>query len=435
MPSPRTILCLTAASTIIAGAALVAPFSPPVQTPVRTVAFAQPADDDDQPLAPGPVRLMLRDGTTIEGQFLEQTPTRVVVEVEGVRVTYPTSEIMLLEAIPPVLERYRELRRAIADDDVEQLILLARWLMRRDAPALAVRELRGVLLIEPSLPEANELLRLAEAQADLLAGSEGVTRDPGEHEARRAPPDKVPLLAPEQINLLKVFEVDLRRPPSMRIPRSLIDDILTEYADHELIPRTPEGRAALYRQPPERILNLLFQLRARDLYGRVEVLGTPDAFRRFREDVHRGWLVRGCATARCHGGGLGGRFWLAYDRPNADPTMYTNFLIIDRYRLSDGTPLINYEEPARSPLLQMALAPGRSEFPHPPVNHLGRDVPVPPVFRSVDDPRFIRTVSWIRSMYTPRPDYPITYELPVPPAVQDLLDLLDPDEPRERIER
>ena len=45
---------------------------------------------------------------------------------------------------------------------------------------------------------------------------------------------------------------------------------------------------------------------------------------------------------------------LASKRPSAEATVYTNFLILERYRLPDGTPMISYEEPARSPLLNLA---------------------------------------------------------------------------------
>ena len=36
---------------------------------------------------------------------------------------------------------------------------------------------------------------------------------------------------------------------------------------------------------------------------------------------------------------------------STDQVAYTNFLILERFKLDNGMPLINYAEPARSPLL------------------------------------------------------------------------------------
>jgi hypothetical protein len=80
-------------------------------------------------------------------------------------------------------------------------------------------------------------------------------------------------------------------------------------------------------------------------------------------------------------------------------------------------PLINYAEPASSPLLQMGLPRDESTIKHPelPASMAGR---WRPVFRSPDDERFRRAVEWIRSMYGAkdgkRPEYPVTYEPPQP---------------------
>jgi hypothetical protein len=145
---------------------------------------------------------------------------------------------------------------------------------------------------------------------------------------------------------------------------------------------------------------------------------------RFRNDVHRTWLINGCATTRCHGGEKAGRLYLSTTRVNTDETAYTNFLIVDRYRTDSGIGLINYEEPVRSPLLQAGLPRKDALYPHPEVpGPNGRGDLWRPVFRSTRDTGYEQAVEWIQSMYRPRPEYPVEYTPPrpsvaAPPAQQ-----------------
>lgn len=157
----------------------------------------------------------------------------------------------------------------------------------------------------------------------------------------------------------------------------------------------------------------MFRLKAREFYNRVRVEGEPKAFGAFRDNVHRAWLVNTCASTACHGGQQAGRLWLANTSVNAERTIYTNFLILERYRLSDGTPLIDYEAPAKSPLLHLALPREESLYPHPLVATT-RSAAWRPVIGSVDDLRFREALAWINAMYRPRPDYPVTYQPPEP---------------------
>ena len=87
--------------------------------------------------------------------------------------------------------------------------------------------------------------------------------------------------------------------------------------------------------------------------------------RLFRDEVARSWLANSCATARCHGWPDAGRLRLTNKKPGMDAAVYTNFLILDRFRMADGRALINYDEPAKSPLLDMALPRDPARISHP----------------------------------------------------------------------
>jgi hypothetical protein len=205
----------------------------------------------------------------------------------------------------------------------------------------------------------------------------------------------------------------------MIIPRDTVTRLIEQYRNDPRIPGTPEGRDELYRWSPTRILKLMFQLQARDLYGEVKVVDQPRAMRLFRDNVHRAYIQNYCATARCHGGAQAGRLALFNKRPNAEETVYTNFLIMDRFRFSDGTPLINYQEPASSALVQLGMPREVSKRPHPlvPLPPAGGDA-WKPFLKSKDDLRYQQIVEWVNAMYHPHPSYPVEYTPPVPEALE-----------------
>jgi hypothetical protein len=195
----------------------------------------------------------------------------------------------------------------------------------------------------------------------------------------------------------------------MFISRDTLNRFLDRYAGQGAVPSTKEGREAFLRLRPSRQLEAMFAVRAREFYSEVRITENTDSFKRLRDDVLRGWLINSCATTQCHGGTDAGRLQLIPIRPGSDEAVYTNFLILDRFRTSDGLPLIDYSQPARSPMLQMALDPRVSLFQHPTTEGPKR---WQPTFRSEKDDKFQRTVTWIRSMFQPRPEYPIEYTPP-----------------------
>ncbi|MCC6677815.1 MAG: hypothetical protein IT436_11770 [Phycisphaerales bacterium] len=365
--------------------------------------------------------MALRDGREVTGLLISQDPKTIVVRINGIDTPFPADSVEDIRVLPSPLDQYRELREAIDDKDAQQLLTLVKWLQQRRLYEEALLELAHILELEPANPEALSLRRLIESQI-LLDVKAGPTRPAGQEAPRpaRAAEAVFPLLSADQVNLIKVFELDLTDPPRMIVSRDTVAQLVERYAGNPLIPPTREGREALAREKPEKILDLMFRVRARDLYGQVKVIDHPTPMRRFREDVHRGWLLNGCATASCHGGQESGRLWLYNRRASSDATVYTNFLILDRFRLPDGKALIDYNDPANSPLLQMGLPRADSLYPHPRVNPANRSRDWRHVFGSTDDRKFLDAVAWINSLYRPRPEYPISYQPPVPALARNM---------------
>ncbi len=383
---------------------------------------APPATAAPQPGEESEVVVTLRDGQRYTGVLVSRDDTTVVIRIGAIETKLKTGLIDRVQVLPPVQERYRQLREVIDDNDVEGLLRLVQWLRSKSQWDDALAELGRVLAIQPDHPQALELRNMVESQRE-LARKAGL--------GKRPPPPKAspkaekqadfPLLSDRDVNLMKVYEVDLTDPPRMVIDRDTIKALIEEHEGDPLMPTTPEGRDALYRTSPSRLLDLMFRIQARNLYEKVKVIDNPRSMKLFRDRVHRGWLINSCSTSRCHGGNEAGRLMLATDKPGSDTTLYTNFLILERYKTREGKSLINYEEPAKSVLLQMGLARDRSAAKHPEVPGMqGNSDLFKPVFKSEDDSRFQDAVSWIKAMYRPRPVYPVEYTPPgpepIPPA-------------------
>ena len=129
------------------------------------------------------------------------------------------------------------------------LLGLVEWLISRREYDLADEELIRVQRREPRHPRAAELRRLIEAQRLL----EGLTPNPADDPAGRTTPrterqkDQMPVLSSEEINLIRVYELDLDRMPRVVIRRDTIERLIEEYRGDPLILTTAEGREQLFR--------------------------------------------------------------------------------------------------------------------------------------------------------------------------------------------
>lgn len=388
---------------------------PAVELPPEPATPAQPGE-------PREVVVTLKDGQRYSGMLVLQDADRVILKIAGIDTSVPMSRVDRVSVLSPVMDRYRAMRAAIDDNDAERLVMLAEWLRARGQWDPALAELDHVLTVQPDNGEAKRLKLLVESQKKLAEHS-GPAHPAAQRSAHAAPAPEggeapFPLLSEGDVNLIKVYEVDLADPPRIAISRDTIKQLLEQHAGDPLLPATQEGREALYRDAPAKVLDLMFRLQARNLYPQVRVVDEPRAMRLFRDDVHRAWLINSCATTHCHGGSEAGRLMLDNQRGSSDQVVYSNFLILDRFRLPNGKPLIDYEDPAGSPLLQLGLPGSVTKYAHPIVAGTeGRGNLWRPVFKSPDDKRFKDAVEWIKSMYRPRPNYPVNYTPPTPQAV------------------
>ncbi len=353
--------------------------------------------------------VILHDGQVINGTLVVESSDSITLLINGIRTTIPTNKIRESYIQPPIEERYKAVRATIDDDDAEALTQLARWLMDKSRHDLALIELEGVLKQEPFNDKARSLRVIAE-QNILLQQSRKKKDDAEDPDQPRPATAKekpnFPLLSPADVNLIRVWEINEKNPPSLLIPRETMEAVIKKYAGHPRIPDSAADRAALLALEPADQLRLLFALQAREFYHQVEVLEDPESIRIFRDQVQKTWLRNACATARCHGGTEAGRLRLVNSTSTDPEVYYTNMYILERYRTNEGFPLLDFQVPSDSLLLQMCLPRRETDTPHPLVRGWR------PVFRSEEDRNYRRAVEWIDGLWTPRPDYEIDYDPP-----------------------
>ena len=213
------------------------------------------------------------------------------------------------------------------------------------------------------------------------------------------------LLTDEDVNLIRVYEIDFRDPPRILVQPEGIRQMILRYGSSDLVPTSTEARNALFTAPAIRLVRMLFDLRARDLYRYIEVQEDPASIARFRTRVHNSWLLGNCATSRCHGGVKAGSFFLHTGKASDARIRYTNLLTLLNTSV-DGKPMVNFQDPPDSLIVQYGMQRNLAKYPHP-------DVPGwKPVFNRGTPQLLADTLEWIRGMHQPRPEYPVAFELP-----------------------
>lgn len=392
---------------------------PTATTPPSPTTPASTSSVPTPPPPPPEIRVVLKSGTSWEGLLIRKDDRVITLLISGIETNFDRDQVKETSVLPTVEDRYRELRAAIDETDLDRIVTLADWLRIRQRYTLALEEITRVLKLDPEHAAAKRLKLIIEQQQILAAKAAApATPVPSAPSANKS---TFPLLSDRDVALLKVYEVDLANPGRIIIPRDTIDSLYARYGTNPAVPQTREGREALYKAEPAAILEVFFRAQARDLYSDIKVADLPGSLRRFRDDVNRTWLVNSCATTACHGGEQAGRLRLTDDRPSIDQTALTNMVILDRFRIKPApgpaktdtpapTSLIDYAKPAESLLLNYGLPPSDTSTPHP-----GAGAGLKgwrPAFQNRQDPKFLASVKWIESMVQPRPTYPINYTPP-----------------------
>ncbi len=366
------------------------------------------------------VNLHLGDGRVINGELVSEDENTVTVSVSGIHTRFDRTDVRRIERLQSTAEQYAQRRAEIADDDIDSRYALIYWVYERREYDLALRELDK---LAQDAPEDRRIGTLRQAIAQQLRDRQDrPTRPaPGQQPTQpqqqpRQPQAAGEMLNEEQINLIKVYEIDLATRPPVVVPREVIDRVLNEYADRDVTPKGHQAQTAFRRAPGWQQLRLIFELRARELYPLVRVRTDPPALAQFRREVHNQYVVAYCATVQCHGGeNVVGGLYLFRDGRRPEEQAYTNFFILNQYENAAGR-MINRNDPSRSLLLQYGLDRRAAKTPHPDVPGWRAQ------FHAEDAPRFRTIRDWVGTLFNnppPPANYDIQYTPPGAPAVEE----------------
>ncbi len=354
--------------------------------------------------------LYRRDGSAVQIQLVADDFDEVRHMLGKTVRTIPRSEVYRVGLIRSFEESYEALKKTIHPEDGIRRLSFCDWLISEKKYALARTELVA-LVADTKMPEAVLLLNRVDAQLALMKGNVSKKIQPPENTS----PSNVStnthllptrILTDDEVNLIRVYEIDFDNPPRIIIDPADARAFFDDFGSSPRIPPDAPSRNALVVGDPMKIVRLAFELKARDFYTKIRVVGDPATLGLFRRNVHDSWLIPNCATSRCHGGPDAGKFFLTNENHAEARVRYTNLLNLLLGNSKD-IPLVDFTDPNRSILIQYALPSEEATTPHPPVKGWR------PVFgRKLNPEKLANTLSWIRSMYQPRPVYPIEYQPP-----------------------
>ncbi len=358
--------------------------------------------------------VITHDGRSFEGQLVSEDESEVTLLMLGIRVPIPRQQIRQIQFKQPLDQQYAQRRKQLADDDVDGRYMLAFWLFEEQAYQLAQQELKS---LGQDFPEDSRVARLHDIVDARMNRSESAQEmdpevvDGASHvkvaasqplDQRRQESAK---LTAEQINLIKVYEIDLDADPKVMVPPEVIDQILNRYADSPAVPKGRREQIRFRSAPGDQQLKVLFDIRARELYGQVQVRGDPPVIKEFRTRIHQRYVLNYCGTVACHGGRGAGGFTLYRDWPNSEQTVYANFLTLHSTKVGHQD-ILNRQRPSRSLLLQYGLARPSAVSAHPEVSGWR------PRFQNDQDALYQDIEIWIDTLWKPAPSYGITNQSP-----------------------
>ena len=347
----------------------------------------------------------LRDGRRFYGTILKDEFEEVILKVEGVKMTFKRDQVNRVYIDPPFEESYELMLNSISLTNETQFRFLIEWLLHKDQIDIAKSHLDESMLDTPAI---NSLRR----RLDLKIRGRGLqeSQEKESPAALSVPSESKKLsriLTQDEVNLIRAYESSSKQPPPLTFSEDVREKLLHDYSDD---PRLKSGtflRNRIIDGSDQELFQIIRELRAEKYYSALLSIEEPDSLRRFRKDVHDDWLINRCGTNACHGGIDSGIFLLHQKPIHDDRTRYANLLTIVRLEVDPAWPILNFNEPDQSLLIQYGLHKKIADKPHPEVKGWK---PVPELGR-IDE--YQAAIAWIRSMrQVPRPQYPIEYALP-----------------------
>lgn len=361
--------------------------------------------------------LKTRDGRTLEGEITD-TPESMIVKRGTIEVRVAHADVASVrytETADAFTPRINELKA----DDTAGRITLAREAFRAGQYSTARKLADEVLAKEPNNKQAVDLLDTIRRQIMLEAKQRGIeaaaTQEGLSSIGTPLAPGELPHRYLNDAEINRVRQTELQEADAARVRVRLDNGVARRFM--EIPQATAVDFASL--SPFQQALMIIRHGDA-DMRKDVIILSDPGALRDFRLNIQP-IILRGCASAGCHGSQAGGPFVLFPSMDN-EPAAYTNFYMLATYKKRPaaqpdsifggslaGALMLDRQAPERSLVLTYGLPVQQAGgHPHPVVPNFR------PTFTSVNDPTYRRVGSWIADvLINEEPVYGISYQPPV----------------------
>ncbi len=356
-----------------------------------------------------------KDGRTLEGDVAEKGEGMMSVTVRGIATSVPREEIESIQYVGTIDQQYQErLAKLPKSPSAKDHLELARWLFDNKAYELARKETDAALSVDPNNAEATTLYTTIQSQMKMEKGrsATGMPTTPGTTPPRTAaggtttPPKEGfnaflrKYLSLDDINLVKQAEW----PKDDKTAKvTFANDVKRKYVASQ-----SENAAKFNALPPTEQARMIFDNGAPDLRKDIKILNDPAPMAEFKRSIQP-MILTGCATAACHGGPSGGKFFL-YSNPENDAATYTNFYLLTQTSASIGgakNMMFDRIYPDASLIAEWGLPVEVSKTAHPDV----KGTTWRPMFRGKQDPSYQTVMKWLNKLVTPEPKYGFSFSL------------------------
>ena len=366
---------------------------------------------------PGVVKT--RDGRSIEGDVTDQGDT-VTITVHGIPTSVPKENVESIQYTGTIDEQYQQKladlpKNAGASDHLE----LARWLLDNHAYNLALREVSAAQHLDPNNSDAATLEQTIESHMRLDRARKAAPTVPPPSNTTATPAAPI-TAAPgtggsrHNAAMHRYLSVDnifgLRQAEwssdDTSVQISFTNDVRRKY-----IASAQENAAQFMNRSLVEQANAILANGSADMHKDIKLLTDPVPLATFKKNIQP-IILSGCATAACHGGPSGGKFFL-YGNPDSEAATYTNFYLLDKGSTeTDGVTrlMIDRDYPDKSLLALWGLPSDISKSAHPDV----KGVTWRPIFRNTQDPQYRALIAWIGNLIKPAPHYDFTFSLDTP---------------------
>lgn len=337
---------------------------------------------------PKPCVVLLKDGSQRRGMLLEDGFEGVRLQVGPRTERIGLSNVVGVRWRPTVAQEIEARKATIRSSDPAEMARFIRWLIMEGHVEQAAEEIEKYTKDFPKARMTSKQLQ------ELLAARPQLDEQAPKRSSKpRRPALPNGALTPTEVNRIRIWEYDFENPSPVRIPGELRRTFHARHLGKNGFPNLK----TLRRLPDHEFLRLLCEMKDRDLYDEVQITVDPPALDRFRRTIHDRWLLPKCGSCHTRESSAGG-FGLETQDANKPEVRMLNLLLLEQAAASDGTPLLNWRNPAESRLLDLGKDPRAAKYPHPEVEGYT------PVFHRGREAWVTNVIEWLEMMYRPRPN-------------------------------